>query len=64
MKIKSIEDQIKEAVQAFLHYVSLGWDVETSFEIAYDGVYDIVGKEAFLDRCQAGCIERKSMVNN
>ncbi len=61
---KSIEQQIKEAVQAFIRYVSLKWDTEMSFEIAYDSVYDIIGKEDFLNRCQQACNEKKSEINN
>lgn len=47
--------QVQEAVNRFLSYVRMGWEVEESFEIAYDSVFDIVGKEEFLNQCQAAC---------
>jgi hypothetical protein len=46
------ENEIKGGIKSFAYYVTLGWDVELAFECAYDTVYDVIEKEAFIDRCQ------------
>lgn len=56
--------EIKAAVLRFVSYVKMGWNVEESFEIAYDSVYDIIDKESFLDKCQNGCLEVKGSIYN
>jgi hypothetical protein len=60
----AIENEVKGAVKSFIHYVGLGWNVEESFEIAYDSVYDMIEKEAFLNRCQTATKEMNSQINN
>lgn len=52
------------AVSKFIEYIKLGWEVEQSFEIAYDSVYDVIEKEAFLDQCQKACLEMNVSFKN
>jgi hypothetical protein len=47
--------EISLAVQRFKSYIKMGWEVEESFEIAYDSVFDMIEKESFLNLCQASC---------
>lgn len=56
--------EIKEAVSRFISYIKMNWEVEQSFEIAYDSVYDIIEKEQFLNECQKGCKEMNLSILN
>lgn len=48
----SRQSEINAAASRFITYIRMGWEVEESFEIAYDSVFDIIGKEDFLSLCQ------------
>jgi len=56
--------EIKAAVSRFISYIKMNWQVEESFEIAYDSVFEIIEKEAFLNKCQAACKELNISILN
>lgn len=46
-------NEINRQAENFVKFVNLGRDTELAFDCCYDMVYDMIGKEAFLDLCQA-----------
>lgn len=57
--MKTQQTEIKSAISQFIAFIKLGWATEIAFECAYDQVYDIIGKEKFLDLCQSACNNQK-----
>lgn len=55
---------VAKAVQGFISLVGLGWKTELAFECSFDGVFDMLDKEEFLNLCQTAVKEKASATNN
>ena len=61
-KTALLNPAVAHAVKGFISLVVLGWQTQLAFDCSYDGVFNILGKEEFLDLCEAAVKEKAGIV--
>lgn len=56
--------EITKAVQGFINLIILGWETDLALKCCYDGVYDIIDSDTFINLCQNELEQTAKNLNN